>query len=322
MGTDHRRIIPGHLRRKYPGFQSQYNKWTFMHISHNTVSTLGKEEIMIRNTLLHIPGIGAKTEQSLWESGMSCWEDSLADSRIQLSKTKIDVINASLEESRNNLESGNARYFSDRLPANQHWRFYPEFRESIAYLDIETTGLDMWGCEITTIALYDGESIFHYVNGQNLDEFAADISKYSVLVTYNGKSFDVPFIENHFKISIEQAHIDLRYILAGLGYRGGLKRCEIQMGIDRGELADVDGYFAILLWYDYTENRNQKALETLLAYNIEDVVNLETLMVMAYNMKLKDTPFYQNSLPDPVSPQVPFSVDRATVDRIKRQYGL
>ncbi|MDP2647469.1 MAG: ribonuclease H-like domain-containing protein [Desulfobacterales bacterium] len=275
---------------------------------------------MIKNTFLHIPGIGPKTEQRLWNSGIHSWDDFTADRMVHLPQSRIDAINTVLEESRHHIKSGNLSYFSDRLAANQHWRFFPEFRGSTAYLDIETTGLEPWGCEITTIALYNGKSIFYYVNGQNLGDFVTEINKYSVIVTYNGKSFDVPFIEDYFGITLDHAHIDLRYILASLGYRGGLKSCEIQLGMDRGNLAEVDGYFAVLLWYDYTKKRNQKTLETLLAYNIQDTVNLETLMVMAYNMKVNDTPFHQSQFPEPVLPQIPFNVDMETVNRIKREH--
>ncbi len=275
---------------------------------------------MIKSTFLHIPGIGKKTERDLWESGIHSWDDFVPDNAVRFSPSRRDTIGTCLLESRHNIQSGNPRYFSDRLPANQHWRFFRQFRESTAYLDIETTGLRAWESEITTIAVYNGESVFHYVNGQNLDDFLTGIDNYSVIVTYNGKSFDVPFIEGHFGITLNQAHIDLRYILASLGYRGGLKRCEIQLGIDRGDLADVDGYFAVLLWYDYMENGNKEALETLLAYNIQDTVNLETLMVMAYNMKIDDAPFHHNEIPAPSLPLIPFRVDVATVDRIKREH--
>ena len=115
-----------------------------------------------------------------------------------------------------------------------------------------------------------------------------------------------------------QGQIDLRYILSGLGFTGGLKGCEIKAGIDRGELAGLDGYDAVLLWNDYAKTGNQKALETLLAYNMYDVVNLETLMVMAYNLKLKDTPFSGTKLlPDAVLPQIPFKGDLETIDAIQ-----
>ena len=67
------------------------------------------------------------------------------------------------------------------MPPSQHWRLFSSFRESTAYLDIETTGLDPWRDEITTIALYDGKSIYCYINGRNLDDFPKDIRKYKVL---------------------------------------------------------------------------------------------------------------------------------------------
>jgi uncharacterized protein YprB with RNaseH-like and TPR domain len=224
----------------------------------------------------------------------------------------------SIEESKRHLANRNPSYFSELLSANQCWRLFPEFRDSIAYLDIETTGLDRQFNKITTIALYDGQTIKTYVQGQSLDDFVEDIQKYKVIVSYNGRSFDVPFIENYFKIRLNHAHIDLRYILQSLGFRGGLKGCERQLGIDRGDLRDIDGFFAVLLWDEYQRTGDQKVLETLLAYNVQDTVTLENLMVTAYNMKLKDTPFYENLLiaesPAPVNP---YSVDLGTVEKIK-----
>ncbi len=123
-----------------------------------------------------------------------------------------------------------------------------------------------------------------------------------------------------FKIKIGQAHIDLRFVLHSLGYRGGLKGCEKSLGIDRGDLSEVDGFFAVLLWEDFKRNKNQKALETLLAYNIQDVVNLETLMTIAYNKKLKDTPFEKaRRLSPPSSPLIPFKADTKTINKIKKR---
>ncbi len=97
-----------------------------------------------------------------------------------------------------------------------------------------------------------------------------------------------------------------------------MKGVERQLGVDRGDLKDIDGFFAVLLWDDYQKTRDQKMLETLLAYNIQDTTNLENLMVTAYNMKLRDTPFYEKLLvADSPPPANPFRVDLETVDRIK-----
>ena len=88
--------------------------------------------------------------------------------------------------------------------------------------------------------------------------------------------------------------------------------------MDRGDFKDIDGFFAVLLWDEYQRSGDQKAVVTLLAYNFQYTVNLKNLMVSAYNIKLRQTPFYETHLiEDPVSPVNPYSADLATVDRIK-----
>ena len=280
---------------------------------------------MLKNTFIHIPGIGIKTEQRLWESGIQSWDHFTQNSRAGLSPKKLDTMAEYIRESRSQIKHFNPNYFAELIPAGHHWRFFPEFRDSTVYLDIETTGLSRFYETITTIALYDGKSISYYVKGRNLDDFPEDIKRYKVIVTYNGKSFDVPFIESYFGIKLNHAHIDLRHILASLDYKGGLKSCETRLGFHRGNLTDIDGFFAVLLWYDFKRNGNENALETLQAYNIQDVLSLENLMVISYNLKIKDAPFYLNRLPDPVLPETPFDVDIDTVERIKSEqnyFGL
>ena len=127
------------------------------------------------------------------------------------------------------------------------------------------------------------------------DDFVRDIEQFKIIVTYNGRCFDVPFIEKHFSIRMNHVHIDLRFLLKSLGFSGGLKGCERQLGIDRGDLSDIDGYYAVILWNDYRRTGNEKKLKLLLDYNSADAKNLETLLVKAYNMNLKNTPFYESN---------------------------
>ncbi len=273
---------------------------------------------MLKNTFCHLKKIGLKREASFWQKNIFSWDDLLSimnsdnGSSIKLPSHIRDELAASFRH----YENGNANYFANQLSSSEVWRLFADFRHSIAYLDIETTGL--YEPDITTIAIYDGREIKYYVNGQNLSQFVDDISKYQLLVTYNGKTFDLPIIETFFNIKLDKAHIDLRYVLKSLGYSGGLKRCEKQMGISRGDLDGVDGYFAVLLWNDYCQKKNKKTLETLLAYNIEDVMNLEKLMVMAFNQKINRLDHLSiNALEDPKQPDIPFSPDQTTIDRIK-----
>ena len=277
---------------------------------------------MLQNTFMHIQSIGTITEQRLWESGLSDWDAFSGNVSIPLSGKRKYLLRKGIDESRQHLSQNNPVYFSKCLPANQSWRFFPEFRDSTVYLDIETTGLDRHYQSITTIALYDGHEIKTYVNGKKLDDFIKDIQQYKVIVTYNGKSFDIPFIETFFNIRLNHAQIDLRYILYSLSYRGGLKGVERQLGADRGDLRDVDGFFAVLLWDEYLKTGDQKALDTLLAHNVQDTVTLENLVMTAYNMKLRETPFYDNLLiGNSITPTNPYGVDIGIIDRIKNSSG-
>lgn len=277
---------------------------------------------MLKNTFCHIPGVGHKSEKRLWEHGVTSWETSLENPLEPNARYSKESFTECITESMERLKEGEATYFSRLLPPREQWRLFPEFRSSTAYLDIETNGFVGPRGYITAISVYDGAEVFTYARGKNLDDFKRDIKKYRVVVTYNGKCFDIPFIESYMGVDMRHmAHIDLRFILRDLGFTGGLKGCEKTLGIDRGELNGVDGYTAVLLWNDFKKNRNEKALETLLAYNILDVVNLEPLAVIAYNRKLQQTPFEaSHSLSAPVSPKVlPFKPDIKTVERILYQ---
>jgi len=276
---------------------------------------------MLRNTFCHVPGISTSAEQKLWAAGLRDWEGVAAAAEVPLSPRKSEKVREHLDLSQRRLAGGDCRFFADCLPAKEQWRLFPEFRSTIAYLDIETTGLSTWGSHITTIALYDGQRIRHYIHGENLDQFRRDIGDYGLIITYNGKCFDVPFIRQAMGLRMDQAHIDLRYVLRSLGYGGGLKGCERSLGLDRGELDGVDGFLAVLLWADYRATGNPRSLETLLAYNIQDVVNLETLLVMAYNLKIAATPFAaSHRLALPAPPKLPFQPDADIIRRLKGRY--
>ena len=275
---------------------------------------------MLLHSFRHIPGIGAKTEQQIWDWGFNTWEDALSGTG-QVTAKQRQRLEQYARESKAHLTAENPGYFAEKLPSAEHWRLFPEFRDTIVYLDIETTGLDTWNTEITTIATYDGDTVKTYVNGRNLDDFKKDIQSYKVIVTYNGKTFDVPCIESVLGITVNHVHIDLRYVLKSLGYSGGLKNCEKALGLHRGDLDGVDGYFAVLLWKEFKKTRDEKILETLLAYNVEDVVNLEMLMVKAYNMKTRDTPFHGTlRLPDPVPPHLSYTPDDDVLNQIRKKY--
>lgn len=245
---------------------------------------------MLKHTFVHIPGIAETTEQQLWRMGLLDW-DCLSDPLPTTIPPRCrHRLPAAIRESQAALARLDFRYFGECLEPRHHWRLYPTFRHCTAFLDIETTGMGQ-ASEITTIAMYDGNAIRTYVRDQNLHEFPADICGYQMLVTYNGRSFDIPFILREFpNLRLEQPHCDLRYVLAALGFKGGLKGCERSLGIPRsGGLEEVDGYMAVLLWQRHLRD-DCRALPALLRYNIEDAVNLQWLMETAYNLTLDRLP--------------------------------
>ena len=279
---------------------------------------------MLPSTFCHLSGIGTGTERRLWEEGYLGWDELARADHARLHLPHTPSLVGDLARTREEFACGNWEYFRQGLRSTEYWRLFPYVRARTAYFDIETTDLGRSDTHITTIALYDGVCIQHFVYGENLDDFPAALSRYQAIVTYSGKCFDVPFVEKYFGITVPHFHLDLRYVLASLGYKGGLKGAEKALGISRGGLDGVDGFFAVLLWKEYNRTGNRRALETLLAYNIEDVVNLEKLACIAYNLKLRQTPVAPRySLCEESAPhcRLPFTADEDILMRLARRVG-
>ncbi|QJT10435.1 ribonuclease H-like domain-containing protein [Oceanidesulfovibrio marinus] len=279
---------------------------------------------MLENTFCHFPGIGLKTEAKLWNAGVLTWDDLEKDAPAggswPVGPGRLATARSLLDACRTALDAGDARVFYRDLPPQEQWRIFPHFRHSAAYVDIETTGTGCGMDHITTIALYDGREVKTYVHGRNLEDFVDDIAAYDLLVTFNGKCFDVPFIEREFNCTLDQAHIDLRFVLKAAGIGGGLKKVEHQLGLSRGDLDGVDGYWAVLLWKEFEATRDETVLETLIAYNVEDVIALELLAATAFNLHLERTPFAHRRLDPPLPGLNPFAASTAVLDTIRRRY--
>ena len=274
---------------------------------------------MLEQTFCHLPGVGEVTERRLWERGIVSWDGLLAETETGTAGRSAALWRDELAASRERLAAGDAGYFGDRLRPGDTWRLYPAFQGKVAYVDIETDG----GPEqiVTAVALYDGKSARTYARGRNLEDFAADVAGFPVIVTYNGRCFDVPVLRRNLGLSLPQAHIDLRCVLSALGIKGGLKSCEKRFGIDRGELDGVDGYFAVVLWREYQRTGREAVLETLLAYNAADVIGLETLLIHAVNECLLSTPFaHLHSLPVPRPGRNPHQPDTAVLRRLAGRF--
>lgn len=231
---------------------------------------------MLHHCFFHLPGVGPAFTAKLCEAGIRCWEDAL-HKKLPCGAERADALRAGIRESIRRLEMRDALWFGRALAPAQQWRLYPHFGNSAAFVDIETTGLAWPDAHITTIALYDGGTVRTYVQGENLDAFAADILPYTLLVTWNGRGFDVPFLRRALQIPLDMAHLDLLPVYRAMGLRGGLKKVEMTLGLDRGGVRGIDGLDAVRLWRAYERTDDRRVLETLLAYNVADVLSLELL---------------------------------------------
>jgi uncharacterized protein YprB with RNaseH-like and TPR domain len=240
---------------------------------------------MLKRTFIHLPGVGPRREAHFWRQGVSTWEDFLAAKRLQgLSRERLNWLKTELTRSLSHL--ADAAYFADRLQAGEHWRLFQHFRPKTAYLDIETTGKAWPGLLVTVAGLYDGVKMRQFIQGYNLQEFPRALAEVDLLVTFNGTQFDLPVLQAYFpELVLPPAHVDLRFLMARLGFKGGLKKIEPRFGIRRPkDVTGMDGYMAVLLWQRY-QRGDRGALDLLLTYNREDVVNLEVLMDAAFRME-------------------------------------
>lgn len=234
---------------------------------------------MLTATFVHIPGIGYATERRIWDAGALNWEQFLQlHPGLDLPRDKKALLLPRIEESIMRLQERDHAFFARTVPSKEHWRALSEFGGQLAYLDIETTGCG-WGDQITVIGLYDGDEMQAFVRGVNLGEFPEAIRPFPMLVTFFGSSFDLPFIRRTFPdLQLDQLHVDLCFLLRRLGLTGGLKRIEGRLGIRRRpETEGLDGFDAVRLWKEYRRGSNE-ALELLLIYNKEDVMNMEFLL--------------------------------------------
>jgi uncharacterized protein YprB with RNaseH-like and TPR domain len=152
-----------------------------------------------------------------------------------------------------------------------------------AYLDIETTGLSPNECMVTVVGIYlccgQDARVIQLVGGDiTADSLLEALHGVKIIHTYNGSRFDLPFIHGCIGIDLSHKfpHRDLMFDCWKNNLYGGLKSVERQLGIER-RLKDVNGWEAVRLWWRYVDTFDLSALNKLLEYNKEDVVNLKTL---------------------------------------------
>ncbi len=260
-----------------------------MRHGYRKVGDLNPPASLLEATFLHAQGIGATTERRLWDAGARNWDSFLAEEEgpWPLTDSQRALLTPVIEESVVRLQEEDFAWFAQRLPQSEHWRAVPAFGHRLAFVDIETTG-GVRPEDLTLVGVFDGYRMRQFVRGVDLEQVPEALEDAAVLVTFFGTGFDLPFLRRAFpNMPLPQFHVDLCYMLRKLGYRGGLKSIESQLGIRRSNATTgLSGWDAVRLWQEYLHGR-ESSLETLLAYNAEDVRNMSDLLSEGYRRRAR-----------------------------------
>lgn len=230
----------------------------------------------LENSFIPVRGIGETTEQQLWEAGVTDWDAFDPDVPV-VGPTRASRIEDYIAQAQSRLADREVGFFARTVPQQAHWRLYETLPAETTFLDIETTGLSPREAVVTTVSIHRNGETTTLVRGRDLTarRLREVFAETGLLVTFNGRRFDVPFLESEYDLSVAVPHADL-YLLAGrLGYNGGLTDLERTFEITR-DRPDISGADAVRLWREY-ERGDDRALETLIEYNRTDTRNMEPL---------------------------------------------
>jgi uncharacterized protein YprB with RNaseH-like and TPR domain len=190
--------------------------------------------------------------------------------------------------------------------------------EQYIYLDIETTGLSGGS---GTLAFLIGIGIVHdntihlkqlflqdpIEEPAQLLELEKSIINHPTIVTYNGKSFDVPILNTRFHMNgwktplQDLAHIDLLILTRRLWRERlpsrTLGNVEAQILNIHRDVDDIPGWMVPEIYFDYIRFGETKLLTNVLYHNAMDVVSLVTLMgqIIHHLIEPLSTNFYRSA---------------------------
>jgi uncharacterized protein YprB with RNaseH-like and TPR domain len=258
---------------------------------------------MLESTFQLAAGVGPAREQCLWRAGVAVWSDFRQTNETLLPARTGRLLRAAIEAAAAALARGDADRVGALLPPGELWRMLPVFGDGALYLDIETGDDDVRFEGISAIGMLDGHGPRLLLGGRDLQCFPEAAHGASMLVTFNGLSFDVPILRRAFPDwRPPVCHVDLRHVLRRLGHEGGLK--SIERSLTRLRLARPDhlvgmgGWDASWLWRRGRDG-DRAALRLFAEYNLYDVVNLRTLLAYAYNalVEVVDVPAVRDRAP-------------------------
>ena len=177
-----------------------------------------------------------------------------------------------LDHSKKALRSSDYGFFLNHLQPLDHWRLLSNCHHDALYLNIETTGLSRELHYITVIGAFYRGAFYQWTWPEPLEELRELVQTAPLVVTFNGRRFDLPFLAAHAPtVPAPRAHVDLLPVARAAGLSGGQKGVEEALGIRReAEYCGLDGAEAVVSWCQAIYG-NRSSYQRLLRYNRLDV---------------------------------------------------
>lgn len=251
----------------------------------------------MNHNLKLLPSIGLKTEENLKKKGYTTIESLKGHDKYGDVATKFldNIEDKSYSEIIDILD--NNRY-SRKCRDNVLKSISLTEPENFKFMDIETKGLSNVPIILIGVAEIKGNNIVSsqyflrdYTEEANvIDAYLGHLDEDSVHVTFNGKTFDVPYIKNRciynrIDANMDLAHLDLMYFAKNL-WSEDLPNCQLQtierelFGIERKD--DVPGQY-IPGYYDaYLEKDNIGPVVPIIEHNAQDIISLASFLEKMY----------------------------------------
>ena len=232
---------------------------------------------VVAGALAQLRHVGAKRLAALERAGLQHWDDVLRGAPpAGFPPTLWEHVRREAAAYLALQRAGDLRSLCRGLRTADHWRVLYEHWEEISYFDVETEGLGR-DAGITVIVCLHRGRLHRFSRAEGLDGFLTLLDDVRLLVSFNGCGFDIPQVLRWFHIpELPCAHVDLRWVSYHDGCRGGLKRIERALGIERpADLEGVDGDQAVRLWQRWEARQDEVALRLLTRYCSADVVALQ-----------------------------------------------
>jgi uncharacterized protein len=185
--------------------------------------------------------------------------------------------------------------------------------EKTLFLDTETTGLSggtgtyaflvgigFWGDQGFRIQQYFIRQ-FHEEKSM-LEKLGERLEEARMVVTFNGKMFDLPLLESRFVMSHlpfplrNIYHLDLLFPARRL-WKLRLKDCSLSnlekqiLNVERGE--DVPGHIIPGLYFNYLQTGRPRGISAIVEHNHQDIISLARLALEAASRLLANQPDQQ-----------------------------